>query len=58
MHAAVAAALYRERPQQLSRAEQEWDVSQARLLAEAGSGVYYRVWALAHRLSGGLGDHH
>ena len=28
MHAALAAALYRERPQQLSRAEQEWDVSQ------------------------------
>ena len=34
MHAALAAAVYRERPQQLSRAEQEWDVSQARLPAK------------------------
>ena len=28
MHAALAVAIYRHKPAQLARAEQEWDVSQ------------------------------
>lgn len=46
MHAALAAAVYRERPQQLSRAEQEWDVSQARSPAQGARGGL-RSWQTA-----------
>jgi len=34
VHAAVAVALYKERPYQLERAEQQWDVSQVRAVVD------------------------
>lgn len=39
MHAAVAVALYKERPYQLERAEQQWDVSQVRAVVDEGLGL-------------------